>query len=164
MEASQRGGCIRVVVDSGETFPGGGVGRVKRGFPDASLEAIERGHVDAPPPTPDVEAVGAVIMHGGCADAGLWDVGKCAESAECEGGIEVEDVERVVDGDAWPALARIKEETAGVCDGGAVGGAGGECGEERPADGHGRSIDRSVDVVCFRVCKDEFPFMGVLLW
>lgn len=79
MEASQCGRGVRVVVDGRETFPGDGirgVESVERGLPDAGLEAIEGGHVDAATATPDVEAVGVCVIDGGCADAGLGGVGE----------------------------------------------------------------------------------------
>jgi hypothetical protein len=76
--ASQRGCCVRVVVDRGETFPGDGVGgveSVERGFPDAGLDADERGHVDAATTAPDVERVGVGVMDGRCHRRGVRERG-----------------------------------------------------------------------------------------
>jgi hypothetical protein len=124
MVAPQRRSCV--VVDGGKTFPGDRVESVERGFPDAGLDAIERGHVDAATTAPDVERVGVGVMDGSCADAGYGNAGERGGGVECacRGGVEIEDVEGAVDGDARAEFARVEEEMAGVGYGGAVGRAG----------------------------------------
>lgn len=126
MVASQRGCCVRIIVDGRETFPGEGGSRVELvelGFPDASLKAIERGHVDTATTAPDIESVGVRVMDGSCTDAGYGCVGKRGGGIECalgRGGTEIEDMDDAVDGDARKAFARVEKETTGVCYGGTV--------------------------------------------
>lgn len=131
MEASRCRRGVRVVVDGRETFPGDrvrGVESAEWRLPDAGLETIERGHVNAATTAPDVETVGVGVIGGGCADAGHGCVGESGGRVECapceRGGFEIEAVEGSVDGDAGTEFARVDEEMAGEGDGSTVGRAG----------------------------------------
>lgn len=173
---------VRVVVDGWETFPGDGVGLgvegVEVGFPDASLEAIERGHVSPSATAPDIETVGSGFMGGSCTDTGLGDVGEGRRGAERAPqrvmGLEVEDVDRAVDGDAGTELARVEDEPARAGDGGAVGRAGTRTGSaERPADRHARepvrlgwAVPRTITsclvlLLCLKTINTDFPLCPV---